>query len=47
MANKMYKALFVKVKTHTMVAVNAKKLGLTIDEYLLKVIKNRYETRTN
>lgn len=38
MANKIYKALFVKVKTHLMVAVNAKKAGQSIYEYLANLV---------
>jgi hypothetical protein len=39
MQNKEYKALFVKVATHKKVAVKAKQVGLTIDEYLLSLLK--------
>jgi hypothetical protein len=37
---KVYKALFVRASTHKKVAVKAKQKGLTIDEYILSVIKS-------
>lgn len=36
--NKEYKALFVKTKTHHKVVVNAKKLQLTVDQYVIKLL---------
>lgn len=37
---KTYKALMVQKETHTKVAVEAKKAGLTIDQYINKLINN-------
>lgn len=41
MADKIYKALFVKGSTHTRIKILAAKIGMTIDDFIKSLINKK------